>query len=205
MEVVDLRINDYVKPYIRVENINIYGLENSVRVSKFPMSVNTSILTEELTARQNALGSCVPSSGHDCFLKGIVVQCDLTLPQYIWQQIKRYHFFDIVSSQSTMHKITKMNIADSCTPDVDITVIKLLEKLIADYNKETDAVWKEELFRKIIANIPSGLMLTAGITTNYLQIKTMRIQRKEHKMKEWRELCNVFETLPNFNELVLGR
>lgn len=189
---------------IDVKNIRVYGLENSVRISKFPMSTNTEELNTELTKRVEKLGSCEQGSGHDCFLKGIIVQFDLTLPQYIWQQVKRYGHFDIVSSQSTMHRITKMNIRENCTKEVEISVIKVLEKLVSNYNKEEDPVWKEEQFRKIIANIPSGFKLTAGISTNYLQLKTIYNQRKNHKMVEWIDFCSIIETLPLFKELVLG-
>jgi hypothetical protein len=197
-------IKDYITSNVRMENISVYGLENSIRVAKFPMSTDTRQLDYSLTERQASLGSCIAGTGHDCFLKGIIVQFDLTLPQYIWQQMKRYGHFDIVSSQSTMHKITKMNISENCTREVDKRVIKILEELIVDYNKETDIPWKNEQFRKIVANIPSGLMLTAGISTNYLQLKTIRKQRLTHKMEEWHDICYIIDSLPKFKELVLG-
>jgi hypothetical protein len=197
-------MKDYVSDHIRVENINVYGLENSIRVSKFPKAIDTHVLTEDMTKIQPILGGCKTGTGHDCFLKGIVVQFDLTLPQYILQQIKRYKFFDIVSSQSTMHKIMEMDIEHNCTPETDKESIKILRRYIEEYKKETDEVWKKEAFRRAIANIPSGLMLTLGISTNYLQLKTIRQQRKGHPLDEWRELTSVIDELPRFKELVLG-
>ena len=35
-----------------VENVKVYGLENSIRVSKYPMATDVSILTEEITENQ---------------------------------------------------------------------------------------------------------------------------------------------------------
>ena len=58
---------------------------------------------------------------------------------------------------------------------------------------------KKELFNHIIANTPSGLMLTARMTTNYLQLKSIVNQRSNHKMQEWRLLCDYFKTLPLFD------
>ena len=58
---------------------------------------------------------------------------------------------------------------------------------------------KEDLFNIIVANIPSGLMLTARMTTNYLQLKSIVNQRSNHKMQEWRLLCDYFKTLPMFD------
>ena len=58
---------------------------------------------------------------------------------------------------------------------------------------------KENLFNMIIANTPSGLMLTARMTTNYLQLKSIVNQRSNHKMQEWRLLCDYFKTLPMFD------
>jgi len=195
---------NFISSNIRIENVDVFGLAESIRASKFPMSTNIEELTSAITPRQSALGSCIPGTGHDCYLKGIIVQMDLTLPQYIWQQIKRYHFFDTVSSQSTMHRITKMDIAGQCTPEVDKSIIKLLTDLIKQYNDETDPVWKKQIFVKIVANIPSGLMLSARVTTNYLQLKTIYNQRKTHKLEEWVKFCNYVETLPMFEELVLN-
>ena len=128
------------------------------------------------TKRLQKLGQAKPGSGHDCALKGIVVQADVTAPQYWWLQFGRYHFADIVSSQSKMHRITRMNLKDQCNRYVDEEVRRHLEKLIENYNNtplEPEA--KKELFQRIIANTPMGLMLTARITTNYLQLKNITI------------------------------
>lgn len=139
-------------------------------------------------------------SGHDCFLKGITVSAVVKAPQYFWQQIKRYHFLDIISSQSTMHRITRMNIADCCNEDVSEILITVLNAYIDEYNKTKN----KRVFNYIINNIPSGFCLTAGITTNYLQLKTIYKQRKNHKLEEWSiEFMEFLKSLPYFEKLVL--
>lgn len=197
-------IKDFRTKNISIENMRVYGLENSIRVAKFPKSVKAD--KEDCKAKEfhSILGSCKTGSGHDCFLKGIVVQFDLTIPQYMWMQAERYHFFDIVSSQSKMHKILSMNIKEQCNSYVDENIISVLNSYISMYMNSEDNYRKEIIFKKILSNCPMGLMLTAGITTNYLQLKTIYYQRKNHRLDEWKDFCYVIESLPMFKELILG-
>ena len=161
-------------------------------------------LDEKDYKRAGKLGNAKAGSGHDCFLKGVIVQFDLTVPQYIWMQMERYHFADIVSSQSKMHRITKMDIKTQCNKYVSPIVIELMKGLILQYNQvglnEED---KKEIFNKIVSNCPMGYNLTARMTSNYLQLKTIYNQRKNHKMQEWHEVCEWMETLPRFKEFCL--
>ena len=187
-----------------ISNVNVYGLEESLKASGYPMSVVLDNIEVDIT-RGSKLGNAKQGSGHDCYLKGIIVQMDVSFPQYIWQQAKRYHWFDFVSSQSTMHRITKMDVKGSCNEYVDPRVIEVLEEHINAYLLNTVPERNAELFQYVIANIPSGFLLTARITTNYLQLKTIYNQRKHHKMYEWKEFCAWIETLPRFQELCLQR
>ena len=54
-----------------IKNVQIYGLEESIRASKFPMAVDTDKCTSEITERTISLGSAATGTGHDNFLKGI--------------------------------------------------------------------------------------------------------------------------------------
>lgn len=46
----------------------------------------------------SALSNCESGSGHDSFLKGIIVNFDVHYPVYWSPQFQRYHFSDTVSS-----------------------------------------------------------------------------------------------------------
>ena len=206
-----------VEGVIKVDNVRIYGLNESVIASGYPMQIETHdmnkvVIGDKDLKRVKHLGNATPGSGHDCFLKGITVQFDLQVPEYIWRQLDRYHFIDYVSSQSKMHRIFKMDLNKACNKYVTETSINLLNYLIEEYNKinnDTDfkvklrngevVTNKEDVFNMIIANTPSGLMLTARMTTNYLQLKSIVNQRSNHKMQEWRLLCDYFKTLPMFD------
>ena len=193
-----------VEGVIKIDNVRIYGLNESVIASGYPMQIETHdmnkvVIGEKDLKRVKHLGNAIPGSGHDCFAKGITVQFDLQVPEYIWRQLDRYHFIDYVSSQSKMHRILKMDIDKACNKYVLDSTKETLKNLIDTYNREVSDLGKKELFNHVIANTPCGLMLTARMTTNYLQLKSIVNQRSNHKMQEWRLLCDYFKTLPMFD------
>ena len=72
-----------------------------------------------------------------------------------------------------------------------------------DWDKEDELL--KEAYLDILMNVPAGLKLTARISTNYRQLKTIYYQRKNHRLPEWRKFCNWMETeLPHFKELCLN-
>lgn len=203
-----------------VSNVKIYGLEDSIKGSKYPMSVDVNKCTDEITEKVKGLGRCETGTGHDQFLTGIVVQFDLTFSVKAWVEAERYHFFDFVSSQSTIHRITKFDLDNAYTDYVDPRVIEIMKEKIAEYNR-IDFEWKtgltpqcvriqeehaEEMKRRyleILYTNPCGFRLTARMTTNYRQLKTIYRQRKNHRLPEWREFCKWIETLPYFKEICI--
>lgn len=150
------------------------------------------------------LGSAKQGSGHDCWAKGVLVNAVISAPSYWYPQMQRYHFIDIISSQSKMHRITKMDLKTQCVNEVDQRAIDLLNEMIDIFNNVSEE-HKEDAFRKILANCPMGLKLTCAITTNYLQLKGMKEQRKHHRLAEWREdFIEWLDSLPYFNALLDG-
>lgn len=151
--------------------------------------------------RVKGMGGAKIGSGHDCFLKGVIVSAVISAPSYWYPQMQRYHFLDIISSQSKMHRITQMDLETQCIDEVDQRAIDLLNEMIDIFNNVSEE-HKEDAFRKVLANCPMGLKLTCAITTNYLQLKGIRNQRKGHKLSEWRvDFMEWLDSLPYFNEL----
>lgn len=182
-----------------VSNVSVYGLENSFRVSKFPMSVDSDKCSADYTKTVKKLGTAEKGSGHDNFLKGIVVQFDLSFTVKAWTEAERYHWFDIVSSQSTMHRLSSMNYDECFCRYVTDNTKNEMNRLKAVYNATKDP----EDYLALLYNCPTGTILTAGITTNYQQLKTIYAQRKHHRLPEWRDFCKWIETLP-YHELITG-
>ena len=205
---------------MEIKNVRVYGLEESMIRSGYPMRAGepedfhiklyrTQILEDEYDIskdieRSNKLAKTPNGSGHNNFLKGIIVQFDLKYPEYFSPQLQRYHWIDIVSSQSKMHKITGRKLTkDDFTESTLSESIEFTNHLIQIY-QDCQQKDKDEYFSKIISNLPSGYMKWMGISTNYLQLKTIYLQRRHHKLKEWQEFCNWIETLP-MSELITNK
>lgn len=182
-----------------VQNWKIFGLEDSIKASKYPMSVDISDCSSDMTETVKKLASCKTGTGHDQFLTGIVVQFDLTLSNKAWVEAERYHFLDFVSSQSSMHRITKMDVARQCNEYVTPAAVENLQGLVDRWQEEPTA----ENYLRVLYNIPSGFRLTARMTTNYRQLKTIYQQRRYHRLPEWKSFCAWIETLPQA-ELIVG-
>lgn len=194
-----------------VRNEWVYGLDESIAASGYPMlkyplidrlkedyttgEVFPIYSTDEDVKRASKLGKAPIGSGHDNFLKGIVVQFDLTVSEKMWPELQRYHFIDFVSSMSTMHRLHVMDrqYSEHTAPEV----IDAFEKVVECYNE----VPTEDNFLRMIYSYPSGLLLTARLTTNYQQLKTIYAQRKNHRLPEWRLFCHWIEGLPMVKEL----
>ena len=199
-----------------VSNVKVYGLEDSIRRAKFPMSVDIDSLSTDITPGIQKLAQAERGSGHDNWLKGVIVQFDLTFTIKVWPEAERYHWFDFVSSQSTMHRITKFDLDKAYIHYVDKRMIDIMKEKVAEYNElcsrslpascdELDALeeQKKEKYLEVLYNNPAGFRLTAGMTTNYQQLKTIYAQRKTHRLPEWRVFCKWIETLP-MSELITG-
>ena len=81
-----------------ISNVKVYGIEDSIKASKYPMSVDVSKLNSDITPTFIKLAQCEKGTGHDNTLNGIVVQFDLTFTVKAWTEAERYHFLDFVSS-----------------------------------------------------------------------------------------------------------
>ena len=182
-----------------VNNVKVYGLEESITASKYPFAIDVSECNSDITKTVTKLAQSPKGSGEDTFLQGIIVQFDLTLPNKVWVEAERYHFFDFVSSMSTMHRSTHLDMDKQCNEYVYKTTKNLLKEDIEEYQKNPS----EELFLKIIYNIPAGYRLTARMTTNYRQLKTIYSQRRKHRLPDWRVFCQWIETLPH-SEFITG-
>lgn len=193
---------------MEIINLKVYGLEESIIRSGYPMQVGKPDNLETLQykrdsseylksyTRSEKLANTPTGSGHNNFLKGIIVQFDLRYPEYFSPQLQRYHWIDIVSSQSKMHKLmSRQLVKDDFTEYVLQETIDQLNIWIDNYINSKFCN-KDQMFKSVITNLPSGYLKWMGISTNYLQLKTIYKQRKNHKLQEWKDFCAWIETLP---------
>jgi hypothetical protein len=57
----------------------------------------------------------------------------------------------------------------------------------------------KEAYLEILYSNPAGFKLTARMTTNYRCLRNIYIQRRNHRLPEWRAFCRWIETLPYAN------
>ena len=166
---------------MEITNYNVYNLDNAIKASKYPMAIDPESKNEQITDTVRKLGSMDRGSGHDNFLHGILVSFDLTCSNKMWVEFQRYHFADIVSSQSTMHKITHLLEDKNVFNEYVTNATKYSAYLcLRDYVENPSS----ENYLRLLYNIPSGIELTAHIVTNYGQLKTMWYQRHNHRLPE---------------------
>lgn len=171
--------------------------------SRYPMVAHMHNMWEDLEESERTskvskkLGAMERGSGDDNFLHGILVAFDLTCSNKMWVEFQRYHFAEIVSSQSTMHRVKGLLEQNVFNDYVTEGTKKEVYRLLYEYNEEPN----KENYLRLLYNIPSGIELTAHIVTNYGQLKTMYLQRYNHRLPEWREFCKYILTLPMFKEL----
>lgn len=193
---------------MQIDNVRVYDLKESIVASGLPMKWNydqvvftgaainmpdadkNGMLTGPDFDRAKRLALNPPGTGHANFLTGVLVSANVsaTVKLKWWTQFERYHHAQIVSSMSTMHRLRQMLKTGTAVFDkkTDKRITEILSELAADGADDETLAY----------SCPMGLILTARITTNYLQLKTMYFQRSNHKLAEWRKFCNWIESLP---------
>ena len=207
---------------MKIDNIKVYDLEESLIASGYPM--RTELTPRELDEKdiKRGLKLTKASNGngaHGQWLTGVRVAFDLTCTNKMWVEAERYRFLEFVSSQSTMHRITKFNLDEAYNEYVDPRVIEIMKEKVAIYNDliECSKLWPEHMtqeelyvarlglkkkYLEILYTNPAGFELTARMTTNYRCLLNIYIQRHDHRLPEWREFCKQLLELPMFKELV---
>lgn len=197
----EIRVKDMpMDSMIRIGNAVVYDLYESIAASKYPMQTEPDPTKTDLTETSVKLAQCKMGTGHDNWLCGVRVAFDISMTAKMMVEWERYHHADIVSSNSTMHRITKFDIDSAYCKYVDPRMLAVMKELVCAYNEEPTT----ENYLRVLYSNPAGFTYRLRIDTNYRQLKTMRVQRKPHKIPEWPEFCRwMDEYLPN-SELITG-
>ena len=204
-----------------VTNAKIYDLEESLHAAGYPMRTSTEWEEAPSATLRRGIGLSKAADwqgAHDQFLTGIRVSFDMTFSNKGWVEAERYRFLEFVSSQSTMHRITKFDLDECYNEYVDPRVIEIMKEKVDQYNNtqlilaQTDPEnkyeverlkkWLTQKYLEILYTNPAGFTLTARMTTNYRCLKNIWRQRRNHRLPEWREFCKWIETLPYAKELI---
>ena len=201
-----------------ITNYRVYDLEETLVASGYAMieeydedkvidEQNVIILSQNTDdfntnkhyKRATKLAKAPLNSGHVSFAKGIVVNMDVTFTNKAWIEMQRYHFIDIITGMSTMHRISKFDLDSAFNEYTDPVIISRLKELQEVYLETKD----KEDYLKLLYSTPSGLEMTGRVTTNYLQLMNIYSQRRTHRLPEWRIFCKeLLEKLPLFYEFL---
>lgn len=204
---------------MKIKNLKVYDLEESMIASGYPMRtelIETHAGDKDLKRCLNLTKASNGNGAHGQWMTGVRVAFDLTCTNKMWVEAERYRFLEFVSSQSTMHRITKFKVRDQYNKYVDPRVIDIMEEKVSQYNKllenkpengseqmlEDYTELLKEKYLEILYTNPAGFELTARMTTNYRCLLNIYIQRHNHRLPEWREFCQELLKLPFFQELV---
>ena len=204
---------------MKIENLRVYDLEESLIASGYPMRTELPTRHADEKDIKRILNLTKASNGngaHGQALTGIRVAFDLTCTNKMWVEAERYRFLEFVSSQSTMHRITKFNVREQYNEYVDPRVVDIMEEKVYQYNKllenkpekgseqmlEDYAELLKKKYLEILYTNPAGFELTARMTTSYRCLLNIYIQRHDHRLPEWREFCAELLKLPLFPELL---
>ena len=210
----------------RIDNVQVYGLAESIYRSGYPM-MDHAPTKREFDSNVSTISDCLRNyekggnphieraiklanakgGGHDQFLTGIIVQFDLTLSNKAWVEAERYRFLDFISSMSTMHRAAAFPIEKCCNDHISLVILGEVARLQEVYNSIDGAKYpseKKAAYLDLLYNLPSGFELTAGMTTNYRCLKNIYKQRRDHRLPDWHVVCDWIESLPLAQELICG-
>ena len=199
---------------IKIENVEVYGWEAAIRGMRNPL--NSWHLSDSLPSKAaffvgkadlDLMKRLVSAgSDHSKFMRFIGVTLDITAPLYWWKEFDTYKVGTVANSCSTMHKIhAKEFMLDDFSHehlcalsllDIDNTISTLnaCRKLFIE-TKDKKYWWQ------MIQLLPSSYNQKRTILLNYEVLRHMYKARKNHKLDEWRNLCQWIETLP-YSELI---
>lgn len=198
-----------------LSNVKVYDLEESIIASGYPMrteAVMRDVQNNDIRRAHNLTKASKENHAHGQFLTGIRVNFDLRFSNKAWVEAERYRFLEFVSSQSTMHRISKFDLDSQFNSWVDSRVIRVLKEKVDLYNRLVDMrpdgappEYDQEIkdaYLAILYNNPAGFELTARMATNYRCILNIINQRWNHRLPEWRQACREFLQLPMMEDFV---
>ena len=184
----------------------------------------------ELGPNDLKLATTLANAGteHGKFLRMINVYVDITAPLYWYKEMDTYKVGTVCNSCSTMHKIhakefTLDDFSHEHIDDLYVEIEELVDEMHAVVNNyDFDKVLRSTIsalnaarhmylktndkryWWQMIQLLPSSYNQKRTYMLNYAALKAIYHQRKDHKLDEWRALCDWIETLPYAKELIIS-
>lgn len=214
---------------IKIENVEVVGWEAAIRGMRNPLNSwdksdsgyhNNPIYdeTNPIFIHDNPIFVVGPNdkdlmkrlrkagTDHRKFMRMITVYVDITAPMYWWSEFDTYKIGTVANSCSKMHTIHKTEISEDLFSfdhvelcEVGKEYLNELEKLRVKFNETKD----KKYWYALIQLLPASFNQKRTVMLNYEVLANMYKSRKNHKLDEWRELCEWCKTLP-YSKLITG-
>lgn len=148
-------------------------------------------------------------SDHSKFLRMIGISMDIVSHQVWWAEFDTYKVGTVRDSCSKMHTIHVKSFEpdDFSHEGIDevggttkvqfMNTLAELEHIRVMFNKTKE----KKYWRAIIELLPSGYNMRATVTLNYAVARNQYHARKNHKLDEWHDYCDILKNLP-YSELI---
>jgi hypothetical protein len=215
---------------IKIDNIEVFNFEGSLRGMRNPMNSweksdsfwKIDDIQERVELYKDNCGYVIGekdlelaqrliSGGpvHSKFMRQIFVSMDIDAPLYWWKEMDTYKVGTTANSCSTMHKIHSNNIdknlfsldnsysLNEYENEVIDRYLHLLEDLRVKSNNNDKEAW-----RLLIQLLPESWNQKRTWTADYETLRNIYQWRRNHKLNEWHDFCQMIEELPYGKELI---
>ena len=211
---------------IKVENIEIFGLDGAMRGMRNPLNswdkADTTIYQEHdrefinIGVNDLNLATRLIKAGteHRKFLRMIHVQMDVTAPLYWWKEADTYKVGTTANSCSTMHKIAAKEFTlDDFSHDhlfndavvyngyVSTSVLKCVIGALNEFRNLYLETKDKRYWWQMIQLLPSSYNQRRTWDMSMETLLSILHQRKNHKLDEWNEFRDIcLEQVPYLKE-----
>lgn len=211
---------------IQVGNINVCNINNAILGIRNPMNswdnsdsnwdnINKVFVIGEndLTLAQKLINAGTDESK---FMRQIFISMNIEAPLFWWKEMDQYRIGCTTNSCSTMHKLASTPITLNCFSFDNENLTKLdteeylkCKHIINSIIENCEWLRKKYLetkdkryWRELIQILPSAWNQKRTWTANYQVLRNIYFARRNHKLQEWKDFCNLIEKLPYGLELI---
>ncbi len=201
---------------IKIEKIEVYGWEAAIRGMRNPMNSWEKIDTAFMGDNDIILGTddlklmkklVAAGADHSKFMRMINASMDITAPLYWWKEFDTYKVGTVANSCSTMYKIQdkEFTLNDFSREHLQGDSFGFLYNIVDELNKNRNLFIEtkdKDYWWQLIQLLPSSYNQKRTVQMNYQVAQHIYNTRKDHKLDEWRKLCETLkEELPYFAEI----
>lgn len=121
--------------------------------------------------------------GHNKFLESIQVWIDIDAPRFWWSEFDTYRVGVSKQSESTMHTLGKRELRQ------DDFERPLPGEVLSYFNSTRD------IFMVAKNQLPEGFLQRRIVSANYKALRSMILQRKSHRLPQWRVFIDALREL----------